>query len=383
MNKEELYETIEGIDGKFIDEAERVQLKKKHPVWVKWTAVAACFCLIAVGVMQLNLFHSGDTAVQQWSQSITAKDYFKNSQKGNSQNSSSSASLVMPPYAVAVSIDDERAELENAGILPVLPEYSEQRFGAAYNGDGSLYKVSFLWMRRDENGLDGYSDLQFVASPEEIHEISDIVMVQVDDNGQTIAENVTVTERDGILIYAKGRENEQKTISWQTRNNWYQIIGSWNDSYDDMVWLLDWFWEHPLNLESFKKTDGIMEFSDRSEYPEAFSGMIPDFSSLGYVVETEKVSLDVHDSTLIPVWFEGIYTKGTVRVRWMVSDGADANAWATCVGRPNEISEGAINEVLSKEQSINIFFDSPCMATLTIESGTSLDAWEIIQSLQN
>lgn len=383
MKKEELYETLESIDEKYIDEAEKIQLKKKQPVWVKWTVAAACLCLIVVGAVQLKQLNNDNTAVQQWSQSISAKDYFKNSQKGNSQSSNSSASLVMPPYAVRISVDDKRTDLENEGTLPVMPEHSDQRFDVAYNGDGSLYKISFLWMRRDENGHDRYSDLQFVASPEEIHEISDVVMVQVDDNGQTIAENVTVTERDGILIYAKGRKNEQKTMSWQAQNNWYQIIGSWNDSYEDMVLLLDWFWEHPLDLEAFKKTDGIIAFSNRTEYPEAFSGKIPDLSSLGYTADTEKVSLDVHDGTPVPVWFEGVYTKGSVRVRWIVSVGADANAWSTCLGRPNEISEGAINEAFSKKQSINIFFDSPCMATLTIESGTSLDAWEIIQSLQN
>lgn len=383
MKKEELYETLESIDEKFIDEAERIQLKKKQPMWMKWTVAAACLGLIVVGAMQLRQINNGNTKVQQWSQSISAKDYFKNSQKGSSQSGSSSAKLVMPPYAVRISADDKRTEFENAGILPVMSEHSDQRFDVAYNGDGSLYKVSFLWMRRNENEVDEYSNLQLIVSPEELHEVKDVVMVLVDENGKITPENITVTERDGILIYAKGKKNEEKTISWQTQNNWYQIIGSWNDSYDDMVCLLDWFWEHPLDLETFKKTDGIMVFSNRTEYPEAFAGKIPDFSSLGYSTETEKVSLDVHGDTPVLVWFEGVYTKGTVRIRWMVSIGADANAWATCLGRPNEISEDAIIDVLSKKQNINIFFDSPCMATLTIESGTSNDAWEIVQSLQN
>ena len=88
------------------------------------------------------------------------------------------------------------------------------------------------------------------------------------------------------------------------------------------------------------------------------------------------------DGNLVPVWFEGIYTRGTVRISWTISIGADANAWKACLGRPNEITEEKLNDALSQSQSVNVFFDSPCMATLKIENGTSSDAWEIIQALQ-
>lgn len=45
MKKEELYETLEGIDDKFINEADIVKLKKKPSIWIKWVSVAACLCL--------------------------------------------------------------------------------------------------------------------------------------------------------------------------------------------------------------------------------------------------------------------------------------------------------------------------------------------------
>lgn len=45
MKKEELYETLEGIDDKFINEAEIAQPKKKSSIWIKWMSVAACICL--------------------------------------------------------------------------------------------------------------------------------------------------------------------------------------------------------------------------------------------------------------------------------------------------------------------------------------------------
>ena len=65
MKKEELYETLESIDEKYIDEAEKIQLKKKQPVWMKWTVAAACLCLIIVGAVQLKQLNNDNTAVQQ------------------------------------------------------------------------------------------------------------------------------------------------------------------------------------------------------------------------------------------------------------------------------------------------------------------------------
>ena len=48
MKKEELYETLGNMDGRFINEAETVHLKKRRPVWMKWVAAAACLCIVIV-----------------------------------------------------------------------------------------------------------------------------------------------------------------------------------------------------------------------------------------------------------------------------------------------------------------------------------------------
>lgn len=45
MKKEELYETLEGIDAKFITEADMIKVKKKPSVWIKRMVAAACLCL--------------------------------------------------------------------------------------------------------------------------------------------------------------------------------------------------------------------------------------------------------------------------------------------------------------------------------------------------
>ena len=46
MKKEQLYEVIGDINENYINDAHKTVKKKSHPVWVKWSAVAACLCLV-------------------------------------------------------------------------------------------------------------------------------------------------------------------------------------------------------------------------------------------------------------------------------------------------------------------------------------------------
>ncbi len=343
---------------------------------------AACLCLIIVGgIILSNRLRKDSTAIQQWSASMTANDYFANSGK-KSSSTSSSASLIMMPYAISLSLDDSREDLENSGVIPVISDHPENSFLTAYNGDGSLYKVSFLWMRRG-TGLEEYSDLTFTAAPKELHEISDVITVRTDLFGNEIPPYVTATERDGITIFAEGEESENKSITWQTDRGWYQITGSWNDSYESVINLLDWFWEHPFDLTGYATipSEAII-CSDRNEYPDAFCDQIPDFAQLGYSIESENVNLTMIDGRSTPVWFEGIYTRGGTRIRWTINTGADADAWSENIGRPSETTEEKLTEALTGKDHVNIFFNMPCMATLKVESGTAADAWEVIQSLR-
>ncbi len=54
MRKEEFTEVLGEINEKHILEA-RVERKAKKPVWVKWSAMAACLCLVAVGIWHSNI----------------------------------------------------------------------------------------------------------------------------------------------------------------------------------------------------------------------------------------------------------------------------------------------------------------------------------------
>lgn len=49
-------------------------------------------------------------------------------------------------------------------------------------------------------------------------------------------------KRDGVQIVTTGTQNTDKTINFQNETAWYQITGTWNDSYESVVELLDWVW---------------------------------------------------------------------------------------------------------------------------------------------
>lgn len=394
MNSEQLRDAIGEVRDDFILDADTV-IKKKKSRWPLWAAAAACLCLITVVAVKLlrSPAVNATNATQQWSPSMTAAAYFKTcTNRKDRQDVSSSGSLIMPPYTVTVPLNEERENLEAEGVLPAMPDYPDQYFWAGYNSDGSLYKVLFLWQQRDQNGVHYYSNLHLTAAPKERHEVSDVITVRVDENGNPLPADVTVTERDGVRIIAEGGEQEEKTLTWQTEEGWYQIGGSWNDSYEDVVALLDWFWEHPLCLDRFTEPpEGAILTVSRSEQPDAFREQVPDFTSLGYETQTERINMWICGDgskpgsvyRLHPVCFEGVYTRGDTVVRWTVSQSADADAWKNCLGRPEEITEEKVKEAISRNGSFNLFFDAPCMATLSIENGTAADAWEIVQSLQN
>ncbi len=382
MRSEKLQDAIGEVRDDFILDADTV-IKKKKSHWPLLAAAAACLCLITVVAVKL-LRSPAAVTPQQWSASMDPATYFKNSKNGkNGEKVSSSASLVMLPYAVSVPLHDERENLEAEGVLPAMPDRPEHLFWADYHSDGSLYKVVFYWGRR---AGDEYSDLRMTASPKELHEISDVITVRVDENGNPLSADVTVTERNGVRIVAEGGEQEEKTLTWQTDDGWYQIGGSWNDSYEDMVALLDWFWAHPLRLDRFASPpEGTIFHVSRLEQPDAFREQIPDFSALGYTAEDERVYLWQREDESVPVGFEGVYTRGGTRIRWTADVAADADAWHACLGSPDEATEEKVCEAISESGSFNLFLfvDEPCMSTLTVEQGTAADAWEIVQSLQN
>lgn len=70
MRKEYFAEVLGDINEKHIAEA-RVERKAKRPVWVKWSAMAACLCLVVVGAFNIPNWQSNPHD----SQDFTAQYY--------------------------------------------------------------------------------------------------------------------------------------------------------------------------------------------------------------------------------------------------------------------------------------------------------------------
>ena len=252
MRGKELLEKLEGIDPAFIEAAD-AQAPKKPRAWPKWAAAAACLALAVLAVVVLRTPETEPQNPQQWSADMAAADYFRFCKAGDGAQ----ADAILPDDGLEMrDFSDQRAALEAAGAIPVIADHPEVSFWAKYNEDGSLQYAELLWMRRDEQGLEHYSDLRVRSGPKPVEIIQDCILIELDEDGNVIEPTVTVTERDGVSIVAEGHEGIEKTLTFQTEHGWYQISGSWNDDFDSVVALLDWFWAHPIDYGAFAIENG-------------------------------------------------------------------------------------------------------------------------------
>ncbi|MEY8404789.1 hypothetical protein AALA54_15930 [Oscillospiraceae bacterium 44-34] len=66
MNSKKFSEAMGELDSKYVDEAISYRKKAKKSRWVKWGTIAACFCLVVVGITisQIpNIFHDRGAGV--------------------------------------------------------------------------------------------------------------------------------------------------------------------------------------------------------------------------------------------------------------------------------------------------------------------------------
>ena len=53
MNAKKFSDAMSELDTKYVDEALNYKKKARKPVWVKWGTMAACLCIILIGVFTL------------------------------------------------------------------------------------------------------------------------------------------------------------------------------------------------------------------------------------------------------------------------------------------------------------------------------------------
>lgn len=131
---------------------------------------------------------------------------------------------------------------------------------AHYTEDGNLYNVEFRWqaISDEDKWSESCSTLGIMAAPKEITHPGVYIQydVGVSDKGEPIEPPSTVTVRDGIEITAKGTKNGDKALTFENSTGWYQVSSSWGNSIEDMIPLLDWLWEHPIDFDRFPMEKG-------------------------------------------------------------------------------------------------------------------------------
>ena len=388
MRTDLLLDAIGEVRDDYLEDAEKdaktIKVRRMR-IWL--SAAAAVFCLMVAGGVFYITHRPTYRDMQQWSTSMTAKDYFANSVFGDNKTTNANASLVIGPCAVCVSFNNQRENLEADGVLPVISKRPYNSFLEFYNGDGSLYKLTFRW-----DDYTGTKQLELTVAPRELHETKDLILIAVDNNGRPLKKQITVTERDGIKIFAEGQENDYKAVIWQTAQGWYQITGTPKNTYEDVISLLDWFWEHPIDLDRFAvPNEGSFIYTDGSQRPGEYAEILSAIEALGYASQNEQVNYFEFDEKARPVYFNGVFTRGETRIRLKFNEGADKDAWKDMLAiYDHPLSEENVNYAITQTGFFNllVLYPSsneyhPFLLTLAVEQGTGTDAWEIAQAIQN
>ena len=398
MKANDLLDMIGNVDDNMIADAKR-QKKPARRTWTRWAAAAACLCLAAGGVLiHTKLLNKNENHVRTWTESYTAADYFKYAGNGNGSSTEMSIADYDIPYAESRDFSGDRSLMEENGVIPSMDTHPLFYAQSHFNDDGSLYSVEMSWHRRDLKGTEHYSDLSIVAGYEEVPIIEDCIMVEVDDNGIVLEPAVTITERDGVRIIARVGEKQNKTITFQNETGWYQIAGSWNDSYEDTAALFEWFWNHPLDFSKFNlKSGDVYTYTTIDDMPDAFSDILPDFTAHGFACGYSSITLkNGNPSAYYAVYVsyvteeeakKGAYTpgeNGVVQIDWYVTTEPDFYELEGCIGDLKSISKDRILNLtppdnITTQCKIQLRQDD---SVLIIWTSDLNQAWELVESLR-
>ena len=391
MKQDRLAICIGNVDYKYVEEAENYK-KQSRNAWIKWGALAACMCMLVAGVFTLIrplLMGGSGNTVLQWSNNFPDANYFKfNDDDENSGSSSASSADSVIPYDETRWFSDERKQLEQGDVIPLVLDHPLFECMANYNADGSLFSLIFSWHQRG----DEYSDLSVTAGYQEVEMIEDCIAIELDERGNVVTPSVTVTERDGIKIVAQGNKTGKKTLTYQNDGGWYQISGSWNNGYEQMADLLDWFWAHPIDFERFSMDAGDkIEHMSLEKHPDAFAGCIPDFNALGFIEEYTTLTLKNGQ----PYAFEANYiahadakqvkegnyydVEGWTNIHWCIITQPDYYELQESLGGLGELTRQMVFDELKDNSNFGFSWNGNQIRVFT---NTPQETWEMIESIR-
>ena len=406
MNPEYIHDALNYLDDDLIQQADAVRSRPSSPrrPWRRWAALAACLCVAAAVLW----FQGPGDGTQQWHTGFDPEDYFPGNPSLQSQidrslqrhgaatSSESSLAESAIPYAEERYFFDQAA-LEAEAVIPSLPDYPLFRCTAQYLEDGSLYSLVFSWQRYDDPDTAQAEDglLTVTVAPQPIQQPQDAIFVTVDDEGNEIPPAQTVTLREGIQIFGQGGSRQEKALTYETGQSWYQITGSWNDTPQEVAALLDWFWDHPVDLIRFPMEEGstLSYTHDLAEVPEVFQPYCPDFASFGYYTVSEWMTLKDN----VPYSFEGIYaahvsqedaqnstyqsTPGWAEIQIYLSTEPNAYEKEAAIGTIGTLSREDFLAALAQESSVSFFCHGVYCQLFLSGSATAQKAWDMFSTL--
>lgn len=394
MRGNEFLDKMELVKDEYIEAADQMP-KRNNKRWIQWGTIVACVCIALIGIFNL-LPRNQSNRIQKWNNGYTADFYFKYSK--DTINDEMDSKVVFDPdslpYDETRYFSDERSNFEAEGIIPRIDTHPLYHCYVNYKEDGSVYSIEMSWHRRDSNSIENYSDLTVLVGIEKVEKFSDCDTFEVDAAGNIIEADVTVTERDGIHIIGEGSEKRKKTLTYQNDYGWYQFSGSWNDDYESVVNLLDWFWNHPLDFSKFPiETGDIYTNTTIQETPDAFLEYLPDFSAFGFIEEDTHVSL----KNGIPESYEGHYVAhvpeekvkeheysdvmGFTTIHWCITANPDVYDLERSLGDIMKITEEQVMNTFESGKSNFVFTQDGHVVSIYAPCDP-YEVWLLIESLQ-
>ncbi len=355
---------------------------------LRFAAAALCLFVAAGWMFHMNGGKGAKSVIQQWDPSFTAADYFKYSTADSSGSSAKSVADASMHCDAVRSFSGLRTEFEKKGVIPVIDTHPLFEADACYL-EGSLYSITLSWHRRDLKGVEHYSDLKLTAGFEEIPAIEDVVYIETDGKGRVIEPAVTVTERDGVAIISRGSSNTQKTMTFENETGWYQVSGSWNDSFEDVAGLFEWFWEHGLDFSLFPPEEGDeYTYTGADEAPKVFEGLLPDFGAFGYTMTEGGAVL----KNGMPVSYEASFTLGSAEggepqeeIHWRLNVEPDFYDYEGCIGEIGSLTKEQVMGLEPPDRvtaQTRIQFMQGNLVVTTVYAKDLEKAWELIESLK-
>lgn len=250
MNPETLLLAMNGVDETLLHRSERRPLGKRLiPIAV--SAAVLCLALTGYGTSAGQPQVPMTEPAPEITQTATprASDYFRDSKPINGTMIFHSESLhAQNENQLQADYSDQRKQLEAEGVIPIMEGYEEFDCIVTYE-NGELLYVRLRWGHRGTR--EEYRDMSIITAPQEVEIPECDVSYCVDEEGNIIELSSTITERDGTSITGVIEPGGSRTLTFRNKQGWYKIEGSFNDTEDSVVALLDWLWEHPIPFEDF------------------------------------------------------------------------------------------------------------------------------------